>query len=231
MVVMEAIERIEVAIRCDAYSEIVMRHGPFAQCDPANFPNAKPGKHADMLRRVRSEADRSHEAFVTHFKKKYDEFPDLPLWAAAQIISFGTVLTLINMSASDIRPAIAKRFGLHDAVFASWLLTLNLVRNICAHHSRLWNRELGLRPRIPKAKKWPEWHNPAIQNHRLFFVLTMLLVLQRGIAPNSGWRDRVFALFDSFPTMPLAPMGMNADWRNHPLWKQEISAPDPSSAG
>lgn len=218
MVVMEAIERIEVSIRCDVYSEIVMRHGPFGHRFAANFPNAKPGQHAEMLDRLRSEAKKSHELFVLHFKSKYDEFPDLPLWAAAQITSFGAVLTLLNMSPSDIRPAIAQKFGVTDTVFASWLLTLNLVRNICAHHSRLWNRELSLKPLIPHAKNWPDWHNPTIQNNRLFSVLTMLYVLQREIAPHSHWRERVFGLFDNFPTVPLSPMGMKSNWRTHPLW-------------
>jgi abortive infection bacteriophage resistance protein len=220
MVVMEAIERVEVAFRCDVYTELVMRHGPFCHREPRHFPNARPGQHAEMLERVRQEARRSREPFVLHFKNKYDEFPDLPLWAVAQIISFGTVLTLLNMSESDIRPAIAARFGYRDTVFASWLLTLNLVRNICAHHSRLWNRELGLKPLIPNRKHGPDWHGRiAINNNRIFVVLTMLYLLQKQIAPRSQWRERVFALFDSFPSIPLAPMGMPQDWRRHPLWQ------------
>lgn len=219
MVVMEAIERIEVAIRCDVYTEIVMRHGPFGHVDAKNFPNARPGQHQKMIDGLRYEANRSSESFVVHFKRKYDEFPDLPLWAAAQIISFGTVLTLLNMSAPDIRPGIARKYGVTDTVFASWLLTLNLVRNICAHHSRLWNRELPLKPLIPNQKNGPEWHHPPIQNHRLYAVLTMLRVMQGVIAPRSQWRERVTSLFDAFPNVPLQPMGMTPSWRDHPLWK------------
>lgn len=218
MVVMEAIERVEVAIRSDVYHAIVMKHGPFGHCSKSNFPNAKPDQFEKMHESLRAEAKKSREPFVLHFKAKYDEFPDLPLWAAAQIITFGTVLTMLNMSASDIRPAIAKKFGVTDTVFASWLLTLNLVRNICAHHSRLWNRELSLKPMIPNVKNGPAWHAPAIPNHRLFAILTMLQVMQREIAPNSKWRERVFELFDAFPTVPLEPMGMTSGWRDHQLW-------------
>jgi abortive infection bacteriophage resistance protein len=220
VVVMEAIERVEVAIRCDLYTRIVLRHGPFGHLDPAHFPNVSPEKHQNMLNRLRDEARRSNEQFVQHFRSRYDEFPDLPLWAAAEISTFGTVLTMVNGSESDIRPAIAAKFNLHDAVFASWLLTLNTIRNVCAHHSRLWNRELGLKPQIPNVKNGPLWHGPIrIQNNRIFVVLTMLGVLQQYVAPRSRWRQRVFDLFDGFPNVPLAPMGMPADWRNHPLWR------------
>ncbi len=39
------------------------------------------------------------------------------------------------------------------------------------------------------------------------------------ISPTSCWRDRLFALFDEFPDVPLNPMGLPVDWQNHPLWK------------
>jgi abortive infection bacteriophage resistance protein len=221
MVVMEGIERVEVGIKSDLYTRLVMRHGPFAHCDPRNFPNARGTQHFDMLEHFRREARRSKEPFVLHFQRTYDEFPDLPLWAAAQIVSFGTMLTMLNISASDIRPSIAATFSLQDNVFKSWLLTLNFVRNICAHHSRLWNRELALKPVIPNLKHGAQWHHAIqIHNNRVFVVLTLLQFLQRHLAPRSEWRQRVFNVFDSFPGIPLGPMGMQANWREHPLWSR-----------
>ena len=221
VIVMEAIERVEVAVRCETYTELVLRDGPFAHLNAANFPNAKAGQHGELVARLRDEAQRSKEPFVLHFRNRYDEFPDLPLWAACQIMSFGNVLTLLNMSASDIRPNIAGKYGVQDNVFASWLLTLNSIRNICAHHSRLWNRELGLKPLIPNRKNGPQWHDGKIpiHNNRVFVVLTILRLMQQEVAPRSHWRDRLFHLFEAFPNIPLAPMGMRPDWRNHPLWR------------
>jgi len=220
LVVMDAIEHVEIAIRCEVYTQIVLRFGPFGHLDPANFPHAKPGQHEEMISRLRNEALRSKEIFVQHFKAKYDEFPDLPLWAAAQISTFGIVLTMLNTSGPEIRPLIAKQYKLQDTLFSSWLLTLNSTRNICAHHARLWNRELGLKPKVPDPKNAPDWHGPlGPKNNRIFFVLTMLRLLLRAIAPHSDWRQRVFDLFDAFPTIPLDPMGMHPRWRDHPLWQ------------
>lgn len=220
VLVMEGIERVEVAIRSRMMTLNVLRFGPFGHLNPGNFPHRRLGQHEEMLGLLRREADRSKEAFVQHFRSRYDEFPDLPLWAAVEIMSFGTVVTLLNMGDSSIRRETAEGFGVTDTVFASWLLTLNSVRNICAHHSRLWNKEIGMKPKIPKSKHGPEWHEPfSIPNHRVFGVLTILLALQRRVAPRSHWRERLFQLFDSFPTVPAAPMGMPANWRDHALWR------------
>jgi abortive infection bacteriophage resistance protein len=102
----------------------------------------------------------------------------------------------------------------------SWLKTLNYIRNICAHHARLWNRELAIKPTLPDLKNDPRWYGPrAISPKRIFVVLTLQQQLLRQIAPQSGWRERLFNLFDRFPDIPLRAMGIPADWRTHDLWK------------
>jgi abortive infection bacteriophage resistance protein len=117
---------------------------------------------------LREEAQRSNEVFVAHFRSTYDEFPDLPIWAAAEIMSFGTMLTLFNMSSNRVQKAIARRYGLPGRVLGSWLLTLNYTRNLCAHHSRLWNRVLALKPLLPDEKRDPRWHGATpVRNDRV----------------------------------------------------------------
>jgi abortive infection bacteriophage resistance protein len=198
-----------------------MRHGAFAHLDKTNFPLATPERHSRFVEDLRTEARRSSEAFVAHFSATYDEFPDLPIWAAGETMTFGSMLTLFKMSERRIQSDIARQFGIAGPVMLSWLQTLNYVRNICAHHSRLWNRELALKPMIPDAKHASDWHSPrAMQNNRVFVVLTILSVLSRRIAPQSGWRTRLYELFDRFPDVPVAQMGLPADWRNHPLWRE-----------
>ena len=71
----------------------------------------------------------------------------------------------------------------------SWLLALNTVRNICAHHSRLWNRELGTKPKIPA--KDMAWQVVLVKNDRIFGILTICKFCLDRIAPQSGWPDRL----------------------------------------
>jgi abortive infection bacteriophage resistance protein len=85
------------------------------------------------------------------------------------------------------------------------------VRNVCAHHARLWKRELAVKPMLPHARHAPEWHVPA--------VLTMLRVLLLRVAPRSRWKERLFALHDTYGAIPPADMGMPPDWRQYPVWR------------
>ena len=220
LAVMDAIERVEIAIRTALVTDLAMRHGAFAHVDPKNFPSAHPARHARFLEELRSEAQRSRERFVDHFKATYDEFPDLPIWAAVETMTFGSMFTLFAMSEKKVQKNVARKYGIAGPVLYSWLKTLNYVRNICAHHARLWNRELAIRPTVPDVKNGPEWHRPqSIDTNRMFVVLTILRFLLHRVAPQSAWRDRLFAQFDRFPDVPLVSMGMDAGWRQHTLWR------------
>lgn len=105
-------------------------------------------------------------------------------------------------------------------MFGFWLFTLNTIRNICAHHGRLWDRVLPIKPKIPRGNKHPQWHRPVlIRNDRIFGALTMLRHTLRFTAPTSRWPDRLAALLDNNPAIPIRLMGFPSNWQDSPLWK------------
>ena len=218
--VMDVIERVEVAVRTRLVYELAHQHGAFAHLSVGAFPGIDPAEHRRLVDEMRENAKRSREAFIEHFRTTYDEFPDLPLWVAAEIMTFGNLFTMFRHSGMHVQRTIGSDYGLSGKVLYSWLLVLNYVRNLCAHHSRLWNRELAVKPLIPDRRHDPRWYaGVTVPNNRMFAVLTLLACLMRQIAPQSGWRDRLFSLFDKYPDIPLAAMGIPADWRKHPLWQ------------
>lgn len=218
--VIDAIERIEVAVRSRLVYELTQRFGPFAHLDPRAWQAPNPAERNRFLDDLHDSTQRSRETFVAHFRANYDEYPDLPLWAAAELMTFGNMLTLFKSVGMHVQRSISQPHGLSGRVLESWLLTLNYVRNLCAHHARLWNRELAIKPLIPDPRNQPAWHVPvAVDNRRIFAVLTLLHVLMKQVAPQSRWKNRLFALYDGHPGIPLRDMGMPADWRNHPLWQ------------
>jgi len=96
---------------------------------------------------------------------------------------------------------------------------LNLVRNVCAHHARLWNREFDAKPLIPEAKHDEQWHQPVqITSDRMFGILTVLYYLLRQVAPQSAWKDRFRQLMDTYPDVPLRFMGFPENWEDSPIW-------------
>jgi abortive infection bacteriophage resistance protein len=134
-----------------------------------------------------------------------------------ELMTLGALLTLFRGSPSSVRKQIAGRFGTTDKVFDSWLGALTAVRNICAHHGRLWNRVLGYKPMIPK--KAAQWHEPVeVSNTRVFGVLTILKYLLSDITRDTQWPTRLSGLLAEYPEIPLDSMGFPEDWRLCPLW-------------
>ena len=222
LIVMDAIERIEIAVRSLLAYHHAHKHGAFAYAlDPASLPKLSPDEYHAFLDRVAEETERSQEAFVEHFQSKYgDSHGYLPVWMATEVMSLGSVLTFFRNSGNQVKTAVADTFGMPHRVFESWLLSLNTIRNIVAHHARLWNRVLGLKPIIPRIADYPDWHTPVkVENKRLFAILTICRHCLLQIAPQSEWMTRLETLLADFPTIPIKYMGIPENWKECPIWK------------
>lgn len=222
LLVMDAVERVEVSLlRTRMVEQFTVRYGAFGHRVWKNFrPDFKPADHTKLLLDLDTSAARSQEIFVGHFHKKYTAEPHLPLWMAAEIMTFGQLFTFYRQMHRFEQQSLAIQFGLLPPVLESWLHTLNYVRNTCAHHARLWNRELPIRPKVPDQKHQPDWHNPAAPaNDRVYVVLLLLRHLQKIVAPQSHWTDRLRKLLADYPEIPLPSMGFPANWDSCPLWK------------
>lgn len=231
LLVMDAIERIEIAVRTQlAYHHAHVYHDPFAYATmPISLPDMKPEVFADFLKRVDDEASRSSkDAFVQHFIATYgDEHEHLPVWMAVEIMSFGTMQLFYRGASHRVKQNVASHFGMPAKVFDSWLHALSIVRNICAHHGRLWNKVLGVKPMIPWAKGYPDWHTPCpITNDRIFGVLTICRYCLQIIAPQSRWPKCMRDLLHDFPNIDLGRMGFPSNWEKSPLWRTEQTNPN-----
>jgi abortive infection bacteriophage resistance protein len=220
---LDAIEAIEVYVRTQLAYHFAHDYGPFAYNDPAHLPNLSRDKFVLWQSKLEQQVQRSHqskEEYVVHFFAKYgDEHTRLPVWTLVELIDFGSTFTFFRGVNDDIKKRIAGDLGFPDAVVKSWLLTLNTIRNRCAHHSRLWNWELGNPVLLPTQRKFPSWHEPRLRNDRTGIILTICHQLMNRIFPSNHWQKRVFHLFDEFPDQPLDPIGLPTNWRDHPLWK------------
>ncbi|MES1187192.1 MAG: Abi family protein [Myxococcales bacterium] len=223
LIVMDAVERIEIAVRAKLSYHHAHAFGPFGYAqDPAALPKLNAAERGGFVDRIRDEVARcKKEQFVKHFATKYgDSHQDLPIWMATEVMSFGTVLSLYRASSRQIKGDVAAVFQVPDLVLDSWLLTLNTIRNVCAHHSRLWNREIGVVPKLPRAPQYADWHVPvSVAGSRVFTVLTICRHALRQIAPQSAWASRLSALLTQHPTIPAASMGFPDAWRECPIWK------------
>lgn len=217
LLVMDAIERVEVAIRTAVTYRLGMVYGPFGHEDPTNFhPQFN---HAKWIAALRDETARSSDAFVAHYRANYAGFPAMPIWMTSELISMGSLSFLYKGMQSKDKSAVAAGFNLHPKRLQDWLHVLTYVRNVCAHHSRLWNRELAIRP---QAMSEPEWSAPLLPRlDRVFCILLMLRFLLRHSGNGVIWRDACSALLVTVTVEPRwrNAMGVPAKWISHPIWQ------------
>lgn len=221
-VVTEALEVIELDIRTLIAFTFGKTYGPFGQTLASNF-HCPPTRHQNWLRKLNEEATRSSELFVTHFKNHYAGFPDLPVWIVTEVMSFGGLSQMFsNMHRNDQKP-VAVRYGLQSVTLESWMHHMVYVRNLCAHHSRIWDRVWSIKPTLPYGSAWKPPYVPS--NSQLLATLLLLNHLLSRCPSNSAfaseWRARINRLLAQPPAcpQPLDRMGLTQQWPQHSLWK------------
>jgi abortive infection bacteriophage resistance protein len=218
LLALDAIERVEVRIRTELVYILAHAQGPFGYSGAANLPNLSADEHAKLLDQIAQECGRSREAFILHFRTTYGgDHPYPPYWMVTELMTFGMLLTLFRGAPTATKQEVGSHFGVADVVMESWLRALNAIRNTCAHHGRLWNRQLGYRPMIPRKDK--RWHRPVeVSGDRMFGIWTILRYLLSQIAPQSRWPVRLQELYEEYPDVPLPSMGYPAGWERCPIW-------------
>lgn len=218
LLVMDAIERVEISVRTKVVYRLSHQYGAFGYTQSSTLPKLSNGDFSRLIHDIEKEWSRSKEAFLQHYRSTYQE-KHLPLWMAAEVMAFGTMLTMFRGLEQRLKQHIACDYGISDSVLQSWLIAINGTRNICAHHGRLWNRELGYKPLIPRQNKHPQWHSPvSVPDNRIFAILTILRYMIRLIAPQSRWQNRLEDLLHRYPDIPLSSMGFPANWKECPIW-------------
>lgn len=228
----EVLEIIEIHLRTTFAYKFSQLHGPMGHTDSNNFFTPKPSKHAptkdqfvfnDWIRNTKRECKRAKELFVEHFKVNYDGFPDLPIWVTTEIMSFGNLSRMYKGMLKSDRKSIASSYGLQPNDLENWIHHLVYVRNTCAHHARLWDREWHIKPNRLHAQTWNSSGIPT--NSRLFITLLILnhMIKKCGVDPQlvSQWKGKIQNLIDKPPPIDNAMflMGLPSDWQSHVLWK------------
>lgn len=215
--VLKEIEKIEIAVRAQLIYEFSHNRNAFWLSDASNFKDAY--KHGKTLDKLIYEFNRSDEEYLKAFIDKYTD-PLPPCWMILEITSLGA-LSNIYANLKSLRPKrnVADAFGLDETTFASWLHCFTYIRNLCAHHSRLWNREIQVRPTIPPNPRLTWLRNTEFTNDKTYCVLSMMLYLLQSIDVKHQFIFRLRVLLSKYPCVDLSAMGFPKNWQKEPLWK------------
>jgi len=226
LLALDALESIEMAVRVDvayllgerdalAHENPACLHAGFTNQAIKSGQSKRPSAHdvwMDKYQRLRDKA--RHMPFVAHHMGKYGT---LPIWVAIELWDFGLLSTLFSGMQPADKDRTAVKYRVKDgATFEKWLHSLNFLRNVCAHHSRLWN--IG----IPKKAPPLQGRYRRVSNAQPFFYFCLMQHLMRVISPASDWHLRFKDLLrHDFPggQFSLGDFGLLPGWAGWPLWR------------
>ncbi|HFD6681927.1 TPA: Abi family protein [Providencia alcalifaciens] len=202
LLMLDALERIEIHIRSVIAHEMG-RHDPLAYSNSSyinpKFTMGSKNKFKDwMIQQRKKINDSRDDCIIWHLK----ENKEIPFWVVVETWDFGQMSVYYEMLKGKMQDKIISRFEVDNKrLFATWLKRLNLLRNRCAHHSRIWNKT-----HHPLGFLANDYFEDVIitrnANERLYGMICIIWFLLKKIAPNSTWLRQVADLIDSKPNMP-----------------------------
>lgn len=214
-----AIQTIEVSVRTKIIKHFAVDFGAFWFMDESYASNEE--HFVANLAVVRKEVLRSHDDFITEHFRKYSE-PDLPpVWKTLEVISMGTLSKLYsNFSVSAAKHAVAREFGLnHHKFLRSWLECLAVLRNCCAHHSRLSNRFFPIKPMIPERMPGRWIVDFSFRKQTLYPQLCYVAYWLNSITADNTFVADFKRLLEEHPSVSPLLLGFPRDWKQEPLWR------------
>ena len=203
LLMMDALERIEIHIRSVIAHE-VGRNDPLAYRNK-NYINQRFLDDSAVStfdkwlckqdQKIRESRD---ECIIWHLKQQ----KEIPFWVAVETWDFGQMSKYYAMLNGGMQAKIIKRMQLDNKqMLTKWLQCLNLLRNRCAHHSRIWNRKHPA-VQIPQSDFFKGLKIEGATNQRIYSAVCIIWYLVRLIGPSSKWLRQVADHFDAKPNMP-----------------------------
>ncbi len=217
--ILGAIEKIEISFRTQFIYHTVISLGSHWYLDPNHFRNPK--NYSKNIHTLRKELDRSSEDFIKHYKNKYTNPKDPPAWMSFETISFSLLSQFFfNMKYNKIKKSVAKHYGIRNKkIMENWMHSLSQLRNLCAHHSRVWNRRFPIQISIPRKTDYPFVHSStSIYPNKLYAFVSIIHYLLKIIDPDDDFASRLRSIIEDCPLASLKSMGFPATWKSDNFW-------------
>lgn len=216
-----SIEKIEVSFRAKLTYVLSHKYGAFWFTHEKLFKNHQ--THIKSLENTYKMCQESNEDFAIKYRKNYLNSYQ-PSWMALEIVTFTHLSILFeNLKDSSAKSEIAEFYGVTTPILENWLKVITYTRNICAHHSRFWNKSLSLPVIKPKKEPYNEWiEQNGIPKNRSYIYICCIKYLLDTVNPHNTFTERLNEMFIKFPNIDkFNGMGFSEEWLEQPLWKKQ----------
>ena len=217
----DVIEKIEISLRTKLIYHLSHEFDPWWFQNTDIFQDT--GALIETLASIKEEVDRSRDIFIKEHKRKYkDDLRFPPAWKTLELTSFGSLSKLYGNLKNTIQSKdfIAKELGaVNHTYLPSWLQSIAQIRNYCAHHSRLWNKNLPGAPKLLSKPPYSWIKDVPTDTSKLYMHLCIMRYLVNIIAPENSFSIKLQELLAKYPSVDPNALGMKSNWQNEPLWK------------
>lgn len=224
----QAIEKLEISFKAWWADEFSRRHKDSLFYTNPNYHNPASGKKTFQasIATIGQKFKDSREPFIENFKRRAPENALPEAWIITEVLPFGDFLYCLHFLKKDHQEFFAHLYSddkekdfLKAGDFIKILSQLRIVRNICAHHGRLWNYSFRyqalLRPDTSLLLK-EAWSDQG--SKRIYNLLCSIVYLLRSIDSKQTWRQRFIGFIQQHEAY-THPMGFPAKWKTMPLWR------------
>ncbi|MCI5139840.1 MAG: Abi family protein [Candidatus Electrothrix sp. AR1] len=216
--VMDAIERIEVAVRSVLSNTLCAAYGSHWYMDEGVF--ASSFRYREFIEKVifhtgKTQARSRRNLSCRHYYDVYTT-PELPpAWMLIEVLPMGTwSLVYEHLEKGKLRQKISRFFSFTTNDFGGWLHALTLIRNSCAHHNRFWNHSFP-----PKARNVAKYTHAGIPLNTPYANLAMIHAFLCAFTNNATWSKRLYKLLETCPVDIHNHMNFPEDWHRIPFWR------------
>jgi abortive infection bacteriophage resistance protein len=219
LMVFDALEKIEIALRTKIVYQWSLSNGSHWHENANLYRDAN--RFVRDLNKLYEEVDRSTETFIKHYKDTYTNPTNPASWMSLEVASLGLLSKLFeNLKKGPEKKAVTQAFGLHKPeILESWMHCFAHIRNVCAHHSRLWNRRITTKPQIPTNTTYNYITNKNIYPNKIYASLCSISYILNIISPGHTFNKRLLELIHNCPLVDLKEMGFPIGWETEKIWK------------
>lgn len=217
----DAIRKIEIAYRAAISNVMCKKYGSHWFYNHSAFKDSQKISEcrAVIESEIKKKSSEYAETFIAKYYEKYDS-PDLPpFWTISETLTIGSLNKIYQMINNNDKRETIKYLGFSFDIkflaFANWLFSVCVIRNICAHHSRLFNRIFRISPTKQALIKEL---NTDYRN--TFYYLAMIInYYLKTISNDISFEDDLIRLFAKYPNIDKTKMGFPQNWQGFTITK------------
>lgn len=208
------LESIETSFKSIYAYESARIHGEFGYINASHFTDSR--LHSDILEHAKSQmmSRLPHELYIRHYKN--DLKKDMPIWAYVDLFTISNISQLYSISSDAVRSAVTSHYSFPSVkLLDNFMHSMTILRNLCAHGSRIYNRMFSQRPRLSKIEQsyLIKSSDGQIDNTKLY---SYIFVMKRLLDANEfgNMKRRLMSLPQQYPSVDMSCYGFRNDWKD-----------------